>query len=542
MKKKKPLSFFMLFCILMFFGICRLDASAGELIKQVSYTTPTYNVGEWGNVKITPNLAFTDNWAGDTNKYKVAITITPVYNNVSFNFINSDDELDFANVTDSQQLKRLHSKTNIIYFNKYEDLSPVYGNDGLVSSFSKTISSVTAEDLNGLNFEVEFPDSYDLASSFTELGYISGSSIYNVQYSIKFQVNATVSLESGTSLNVQLKKTSISGYVNDVYYLSEIVANQTGNYKIVKATSSDSSIASVSTSTGKITLLKTGTCTITVTNAYGRVASFKVTVKPSTINRNRSSVTCILGTEQNLAYWGTVTIYGTPKYTVKSSKSSIVSVRKSGNVPIIRGKKTGSAVLNFTCGSKKFSIRVKVIKGKIVLASSVSLTKGNSRTLSANESTDGLYIKKVTSLKGLLSVKISSNARSLTMTANKNFSGTSASDKVVVTFNNGAKKTITVKITKPKTTKKFSLSDVKIKLNRSYWDGSKSCLKYTITNKSSKNLTKVKIYYVGTLNDEVDGYITLKTSIPRGKSKTFTSKFGWFDKLDDVKMKIVSAS
>ena len=128
------------------------------------------------------------------------------------------------------------------------------------------------------------------------------------------------------------------------------------------------------------------------------------------------------------------------------------------------------------------------------------------------------------------------------MTANKSFSGTSASDKVVVTFNNGAKKTITVKITKPKTTKKFSLSDVKIKLNRSYWDGSKSCLKYTITNNSSKNLTKLKIYYKDTLNEEVDGYINLRTSIPRGKSKTFTSKFGWFDKLDEVKMKVVSAS
>ena len=244
--KKKPLSFLMFFCILMFFGICRLDASAGEMIKQVSYTTPTYNVGEWGNVKITPNLAFTDNWTGDTNKYKVSITITPVYNKVSFNFINSDDELDFASVTDSQQLKRLHSKTNIIYFNNYENLSPVYGNDGLVSSFSKTISSATAQDLNSPNFEVEFPDSYDLESSFTELGYISESSIYNVQYSVKFQVSASVSLESGTSLSVKLNKTSISGYVNDIYYLSEIVANQKGNYKIVKATSSNSSVASVS--------------------------------------------------------------------------------------------------------------------------------------------------------------------------------------------------------------------------------------------------------------------------------------------------------
>ena len=537
--KKKLLSFLTFFCILMFLSICRLDASASEVVKKVSYTTQTYYGYEESDPIFSTSLKFANNLTGDTNKYKIAVTITPIYDKVKIGYFNWDDEYKTVTVTDSQKLKQINGKLNIIYFNKYEDLNRVYDNNGLVTCFSKTISSVNASDLDNVKFMVEFPYSEDIEGIF--LAQNDVEEIIDLEYSVKFQVNATVYLESG-SFNVKLNKSNVSGYVNYIYYLTDIVANQKGNYKIVKATSSDSSVASINASTGRITLKKTGKCTITVTNAYGRSASFTVTVNPSTISRLSSSISCVLKTEMNLASQGGVLIFGTPKYTVKSSKSSIVSVRKSGTDPIIRGKKIGSAVLNFTCGSKKFSIRVKVIKGKIVLASSVSLTKGNSRTLSANESTDGLYIKKVTSLNGLLSVKISSNARSLTMTANKSFSGTSASDKVVVTFNNGAKKTITVKITKPKTTKKFSLSDVKIKLNRSYWDGSKSCLKYTITNKSSKNLTKVKIYYVGTLNDEVDGYITLKTSIPRGKSKTFTSKFGWFDKLDDVKMKVVSAS
>ena len=537
--KKKPLSFLMFFCILMFLGICRLDASASETLKKVSYTTQNYYVDEWDDVTITPNLGLPYDLTGDTNKYKVAVTITPVYNSVSFSFINSDDELDHASVTDSQMLKRLNKETSIIYFNEYEDLSPVYGNDGLVNSFSKTISSVTADDLTNLNFEVEFPDSYAIASNFKELGTLSY--IYDVQYSVKFQVTVSVSLESGYSISVKLNKTSISGYVDNIFYLTDIVANQQGNHKIVKTTSSNSSVASISSSTGKITLKKTGTCTITVTNAYGKSASFKVTVKPSTISRQRSSISCSLGTEMNLASRGAVLIFGTPKYTVKSSKSSVVSVRKRGNQPIIRGKKTGSAVLTFTCGKKKFSIRVRVSKAKIVLASSVSLQKGDSRTLSANESSDSIYIKKVTSINGLLSVKISSSARSVTLTANKNFSGTSASDKVVVTFNNGTKKNITVKITKPQT-KKFSLSDVKIKLNRSYWDGSKACLEYTITNNSSKNLTKLKVYYKGTLNEDVSGYININSSIPRGKSKTFITRLSYFDYLEGAKLKIVSAS
>ena len=346
--------------------------------------------------------------------------------------------------TEPEMLNLINAKTRIICIYNFDSLKPVYNNNGLVSSFSQTFSSVTAYDLNNFSFMVTLPDEYGISSIFADYG--EDLTVDNVQYSVQFQVTASVSLESGASPSVQLSKTSVSGYVNYIYYLTEIVANQQGNYKIVNATSSDSSVASVSPSIGKITLNNPGTCTITVTNAYGKSASFEVTVNSSAISRQRSSISCKLGTEMNLAAKGAILIFGTPKYTVKSSNSSVVSVRKSGNQPIIRGKKSGSAVLTFTCGKKKFSIRVKVSKARIVLASSATLKKGDSRTLSANESSDGIYIKKATSINGLLSVKISSNARSVTLTANKSFSGTSASDKVVVTFNNGTKKTIKVKM------------------------------------------------------------------------------------------------
>lgn len=534
--KKKPLLFLMFLCILMLPVICRAEASASEKLKDLSFTTPTHNVGELSDdVTITTDFGLTDDYMGDNNKYKVAISITPIYESV---WISSDSgRVNLA--TEPDMLKLINKKVTIYNPVTYNHINPVYDSNGLVSSFSQTFSSVEASDLMHFTFTVTLPDNYSIESIYREHG--EDVDIDSVDYSVKFKVNASVYLESGASPNVKLNKTSVSGYVNYIYYLTEMVDNQRGNYKIVKASSSNSAIASVSSSTGKITMKKTGTCTITVTNAYGKSASFKVTVKSSNITRQRTSISCPFGTEMNLAAKGVVLISGTPQYTVKSSNSSVVSVRKSGNQPIISGKKAGSAVLTFTCGQTKFSIRVTVSKPKIVLASSVTLKKGDSRTLSANESSNGIYIKKATSLKGLLSVKISSNARSLTLTANKNFSGTSASDKVVVTFNNGTKKTITVKITKPQTTT-FSLNDVKIKLNRSYWDGSKACLKYTITNNSTKNLTKLKIYYTGTLNEEVSGYITLNTSIPRGTSKTFISRLSYFDYLYEATVKVVSAS
>lgn len=530
--KKKPLSFLMFFCILMFLGICRLDVSASETLKEVSYTTPSQNVDgeEFYDVSINPKLGFTDNWLEDDNEYKVAVTITPVYNSV---WVSSGSDRENL-ATEPLMLKLINEKTNIMCIYNGEYLNPVYDNDGLISSFSQTISSVETDYLNAISFEVMLPDAYDIESIFAEYG--EDLPIDSVQYSVQFRVTASVSLQSGVSPVVKLNQTKVSGYVNDIFYLNGIVANQQGYFKIVKATSSNSSVASVSASTGKITLKKTGSCTIKVTNGYGMSASFTVTVKPSTLSRQRSSITCILGTKMNLTAKGVVRFYGIPKYTVKSSKSSVVSVGKSSNQPIIRGKKIGSAVLTFTCGKKKFSIRVKVSKAKIVLASSVKLNKGDSRTLSANKSSNGIYIKKAASTKGLLSVKISSNGRSVKLYANKSFSGTSASDKVVVTFNNGTKKTIKVKIIKT-----FSLKDVKIKLKRSYWDGSKACLQYTITNNSSKNLTKLKIYYSGVLNEEVSGYIKLNSSIPRGKSKTFTTKLDYFDFLDEAKVKVVSA-
>lgn len=543
--KKKPLSILIFFCILMFVVICGTNnsASAGEILKEISYTTQTYENNGWADTTIKPNLSYSENLSQDTNKYQVSISITPIYESAYIYYINNSEyTMGSVTITDSQKLKQLNNKVSVNYFNKDENFSPVYDDDGLVGSFSKTFSNISEEDLSDFNITVAFPEAESIPSSV--MGLDSSCEALTVDYSVKFQVTATVSLQSGSSISVKLAHKSFYGHIFDYITFSEIVENQTGKYKLEKVKSSDSSIASVSTSNKKIYLKKTGSCTITVTNGYGKSASFKVTVKPSSISRLSSSVTCSVGAKLNLAQSGGVLVQGAPSYTVKSSNSKIVSVSLSGYHPIICGKKVGSANITFTSGSKKFSIKVKVTKARVVIASSITMKKGDSRTISANECSDGIYIKKVTSINGLLSVKISSNARAVTLKANQSFSGTSVSEKVVVTFTNGKRKTIKVKITQPKPVKKFSLSDVKVKFLRSYWDNSrnKSCLKFTITNKSSKNLKKLRIYYIGTLNETVDGYINLKTSIAKGKSKTFTVRLNWFDPLDDVSLKLVSAS
>lgn len=531
----------MFFCILMVPVVCRMDASASETLKDISFTTPTQNVEDTASISVGPEkFGLSDDWVGDTNEYNITVNITPIYDSIWVRYGSKKINL----AKEPEILNQIKDRVEISSFTSF--VNPVYDNNGNVSSYSQSYSiSLFDLETGDLNFYIRFPADLTIESILSECGYDEVDEVYSVQYSVRFKVKASLSLTNGASPAVKLSQKSISGYVNNIFYISGIVANQRGNYKIVKAKSSNSAVAAVSSSSGKITLKKPGTCNITVTNFYGKSASFKVTVKKSVISREKSSITGSLGTSSDLQTdKGAVSILGNPKYTLKSSNSSIVSVKKSGNQPIITCKKTGSAVITFTSGSKKFNVRVKVTKPRIVLASSITLKKGNNRTISANECSDDIYIKKVTSVNGLLSVKISSNARAVTLTANKSFSGTSTSEKVIVTFNNGTRKNINVKITQPKPTKKFTIKDVKIKLKSSYWDwdNSKACLEYTITNNSSKDLKKFKVYYSGIVDDDVSGYININSSISRGKSKTFTTKFGFFDYIEGATLKVVSAS
>ena len=95
---------------------------------------------------------------------------------------------------------------------------------------------------------------------------------------------------------------------------------------------------------------------------------------------------------------------------------------------------------------------------------------------------------------------------------------------------------------KPAATKPFSLKDIKIKLIRSYWNGSKACIEYSITNNSSKNLNKIRIFYSGTISETVSGYTTINSSIPKGTTKTFITSVGAYDYLEGVTLKVTSAS
>ena len=513
-----------------------LPGRADSLIKSKEFTTRTfYANGDDDEVEFTENFVFGGDSYLNSGRFRMDITLTPVYNSI---WISSDGER--ANLAAEPTIVNLiNGRLNAwINTSTVGEFQPDYGSDGMIRSFRYSRSDLLSEDLTYANFTVTLPDEYVIESLFYQYG--EDLEIDDVQYSVKFKIKVSI---YGNAPGIKLKKKVLYGYINDIWYFIDVAELKGGNEKIVKATSSNPSVAVVSASTQRIRLKKVGTSKITLTNGYGRSATFTVKVQHSTIKRRVSSVSCILGTEMDLDNNGIVGILGTPRYTIKSSDSSIVSVRKSLNHPIIRGKKAGSARISFTCGKKKFSVLVRVKKASVVFSNSITLTEGSSRSLSAAGSSSGIYIRKAVSLNGLLSLKLSADSKTLTLTANKSFSGKTATEKVLVTFNNGTKKTVTVKINKkPAATKPFSLKDIKIKLIRSYWNGSKACIEYSITNNSSKNLNKIRIFYSGTISETVSGYTTINGSIPKGTTKTFITRVGAYDYLEGVILKVTSAS
>lgn len=532
--KKRPL---FLSIILLFLLTCGaiLPARAASLINSKTFTSRTFSSDGEDNIEFTENFGFAGDSYADNGRYRLDITITPVYNSI---WITTDEGRKNL-ASNSAMIGQINNRVSArIASIDSKEFQPDYGSDGNIKSFSYSNSDVPASDLNYTTFMISLPDAYQIES----LLYDSDEDleVNQVRYSVKFNVKVSV---YGNAPGIRLKKKVLSGYISDIWYFIDVIDLRTGNEKIVKATSSNPSVAAVSASTQRIRMKKVGTSKITLTNGYGRTASFTVKVQSSTITRRVSSVNCLVGTEMDLDSSGIVGILGTPRYTVKSSNSSIVSVRKSLNHPVIYAKKPGYARLTFTCGKKKFSVLVRSTRASVVFSSSVTLTEGTSRSLSAAGSSSGIYIKKAVSLNGLLSLKLSADSKTLTLTANKSFSGSTATEKVLVTFNNGTKKTVTVKITrKPTPTKPFSLKDIKIKLIRSYWNGSKACIEYSVTNNSSKNLNKVRIFYSGTISETVSGYATINSSIPKGTTKTFITRVNAYDYLEGVTLKVTSAS
>ncbi len=182
--------------------------------------------------------------------------------------------------------------------------------------------------------------------------------------------------------SVKLDKTEVTLYETQTLRLNETVKPSGASNKEVKWTSSDTSVAKVS-STGKITAIEPGTAVITCTTVDGKKTAKcnvtvieKIDVEGLTLNKRKSKSITVGKTYQFLA---TITPANASNKDVTwtSSDESIFTVDKNG---IITAKEGGNAIL--TCKSKDNGIYATV---KIKVISPVTSIVLNKKTSSVYE-------------------------------------------------------------------------------------------------------------------------------------------------------------
>ena len=242
---------------------------------------------------------------------------------------------------------------------------------------------------------------------------------------------------------VSLDKTSLTLTEGDVQELIATVTPSDATNKSVTWTSSNSSVASVS-SAGVVAAKTAGSTTITVKTSDGsKTATCAVTVKAKTIavtgvSLDKTSLTMTVGDTQSLVATVTPSNATNKSVTWSSNNTSVATVSSSG---VVTAKATGSATITVTTndGGKKATCTVTV-QAQIVSVTGVSLNKtsltmtvGDTQTLTATVTPSNATDKSVTWSSSNTSVATVSSSGVVTAIA-------AGSATITVTTNDGGKK------------------------------------------------------------------------------------------------------
>lgn len=211
-----------------------LPGRADSLIKSKEFTTRTfYADGDDDEVEFTENFGFAGDSYLNSGRFRMDITLTPVYNSI---WISSDGER--ANLaTEPTIVNLINGRLNAwINTSTGGEFQPDYGSDGMIRSFRYSRSDLLSDDLTYANFTVTLPDEYAIESLFYQYG--EDLEIDDVQYSVKFKIKVSI---YGNAPGIKLKKKVLYGYINDIWYFIDVAELKGGNEKIVKATSSSPS-------------------------------------------------------------------------------------------------------------------------------------------------------------------------------------------------------------------------------------------------------------------------------------------------------------
>ena len=252
--------------------------------------------------------------------------------------------------------------------------------------------------------------------------------------------------------SVSLDKTNIELNVGNTATLKETILPENATNKNVTWTSSDTSIATVS-STGEVKGIAKGTAIITVkTEDGGKTATCRVTVKETKISvtevsLNMTSLSMTVGDTQTLTATVTPSNATDKSVTWSSNNNTVATVSSSG---VVTAKSAGSATITVKTndGGKTATCSVTVLPNSISVTgvsldkTSISLAEGETMTLTAivfpEDATDKSVIWSsgdssiaTVSSTGVVSAK---TGGSTTITVRTNDGGKTATCSVTVTI------------------------------------------------------------------------------------------------------------
>ena len=191
---------------------------------------------------------------------------------------------------------------------------------------------------------------------------------------------------------ITLNKTSLTFYVGNSETLTATVSPDTADDRSVTWSSSNTSVATV-TSSGKVTAVAKGTATITVkaNDGSGRSASCSVTVKQyvTGITLNKTTLALNVGGSETLTATVSPTTANDRSVTWSSSNTSVATVSSSGKVTAV-AKGSATITVKAKDGSGKSAsctVTVKQLVTSITLnKTSISLAIDSYYTLTATVS------------------------------------------------------------------------------------------------------------------------------------------------------------
>ena len=256
---------------------------------------------------------------------------------------------DFSiSVTVKKSVQKISISKKSVTLGRYEgfNLNPTVGND---------------EGTFRLNYKSDNPDIVEIKSSN---GMIIPKACGKAKVTVSSYNGKSVSCDivvKKSPTRIALNKTSLTLGVGEKYSLKSSLPSGEAAYRIVY-TSSDSKVASVTSTEGLVTAKKPGTATVTAMTYNGKKVSCKITVKkaPTKIFLNKTSLTLGIGEKYDL---NSSLPSGEGAYSIvyTSADSSIAPVAKAGG--LVTAKRLGTTTVTATSyNGRKVSCKITVKK------------------------------------------------------------------------------------------------------------------------------------------------------------------------------------